>query len=94
MVLQKKKKNCGIGLLTNAVDKIMTTSDTKRLGLLTSGGDAPGMNAAVRAVVRAALEQGLATIERCARNSSGCCVELVAAVNRFRLPPAPTRDRV
>ncbi|NUM43324.1 MAG: 6-phosphofructokinase [Anaerolineales bacterium] len=31
----------------------------KRLGILTSGGDAQGMNAAVRAVVRAALEMGL-----------------------------------
>lgn len=30
----------------------------KRLGVLTSGGDAQGMNAAVRAVVRAALDQG------------------------------------
>ncbi len=28
-------------------------SDVKRIGILTSGGDAPGMNAAVRAVVRA-----------------------------------------
>ena len=27
----------------------------KRIGVLTSGGDAPGMNAAVRAVVRTAL---------------------------------------
>ncbi len=31
---------------------------TKRLGVLTSGGDAPGMNAALRAVVRAALDRG------------------------------------
>lgn len=31
----------------------------KRLGVLTSGGDAPGMNAAVRAVVRTALEMGI-----------------------------------
>lgn len=31
----------------------------KRLGVLTSGGDAPGMNAAVRAVVRTALERGV-----------------------------------
>ena len=31
----------------------------KRIGVLTSGGDAPGMNAAVRAVVRTALGQGL-----------------------------------
>ena len=30
----------------------------KRIGVLTSGGDAQGMNAAVRAVVRAALHQG------------------------------------
>lgn len=30
----------------------------KRLGVLTSGGDAPGMNAAVRAIVRAGLDRG------------------------------------
>jgi 6-phosphofructokinase 1 len=38
----------------------MTTTDQiKSLGILTSGGDAPGMNAAVRAVVRSALARGL-----------------------------------
>ncbi len=31
----------------------------KRIGVLTSGGDAPGMNAAIRAVVRTALVQGV-----------------------------------
>ncbi|EPO7840065.1 6-phosphofructokinase, partial [Proteus mirabilis] len=31
----------------------------KRIGVLTSGGDAPGMNAAIRGVVRAALSEGL-----------------------------------
>lgn len=31
----------------------------KTIGVLTSGGDAPGMNAAVRAVVRAAVKKGL-----------------------------------
>ncbi|MDP2568658.1 6-phosphofructokinase [Photobacterium damselae subsp. piscicida] len=31
----------------------------KKIGVLTSGGDAPGMNAAVRGVVRAALTEGL-----------------------------------
>lgn len=31
----------------------------KRIGILTSGGDAPGMNAAVRAVVRTASSQGV-----------------------------------
>lgn len=30
----------------------------KKIGVLTSGGDAPGMNAAVRAVVRTALARG------------------------------------
>ncbi len=31
----------------------------KKIGVLTSGGDAPGMNAAVRAVVRAAIRKGM-----------------------------------
>jgi len=31
----------------------------KTIGVLTSGGDAPGMNAAIRAVVRAGLDKGL-----------------------------------
>jgi 6-phosphofructokinase 1 len=33
----------------------------KRIGVLTSGGDAPGMNAAIRAVVRTALDRGWET---------------------------------
>jgi 6-phosphofructokinase 1 len=32
----------------------------KQIAVLTSGGDAPGMNAAIRAVVRTAIKQGLA----------------------------------
>ena len=31
----------------------------KRIGVLTSGGDSPGMNAAIRAVVRCGLDEGL-----------------------------------
>ena len=31
----------------------------KKIGVLTSGGDAPGMNAAVRAVVRTAISKGM-----------------------------------
>ena len=38
--------------------KIMST-EIKTIGVLTSGGDAPGMNAAIRAVVRTALANGL-----------------------------------
>ena len=34
-------------------------SHMKRIGVLTSGGDAPGMNAAVRAVVRTAVNQNI-----------------------------------
>ena len=37
----------------------MSTQHTKSIGILTSGGDAQGMNAAVRAVVRTALNQGV-----------------------------------
>lgn len=35
------------------------SSSLKHIGVLTSGGDAPGMNAAVRAVVRSAIHYGL-----------------------------------
>ena len=31
----------------------------RKIGVLTSGGDAPGMNAAIRAVVRVGVESGL-----------------------------------
>ena len=30
-----------------------------KIGLLTSGGDSPGMNAAIRAIVRTAIYQGM-----------------------------------
>ena len=36
--------------------------EIKTIGVLTSGGDAPGMNAAVRAVVRTALSKGIKVI--------------------------------
>lgn len=35
------------------------SKEIKTIGVLTSGGDAPGMNATIRAVVRAALNKGL-----------------------------------
>lgn len=31
----------------------------RKIGVLTSGGDAPGMNACIRAVTRYAIDQGL-----------------------------------
>lgn len=39
--------------------KLELTRPLKRIALLTSGGDAPGMNAAVRAIVRTALERNI-----------------------------------
>ena len=38
----------------------MAENQVKTIGVLTSGGDAPGMNAAIRAVVRRALAQNIA----------------------------------
>ena len=36
--------------------------ELKRIGILTSGGDAPGMNAAIRAATRCAIYKGLEVI--------------------------------
>lgn len=38
------------------------TKEIKTIGVLTSGGDAPGMNAAIRAVVRAGIAKGIKVI--------------------------------
>ena len=35
------------------------SDQVKTIGVLTSGGDAPGMNAAIRAVVRAGYARGM-----------------------------------
>ena len=37
-------------------------SEMKKIGVLTSGGDAPGMNAAIRAVVRTATYHNLEVV--------------------------------
>jgi 6-phosphofructokinase 1 len=53
----------------------------KRIGVLTSGGDAPGMNAAIRAVVRTALDKGWETFgvrDGFAGLMTGSCVQLGA----------------
>ena len=34
----------------------------KKIGVLTSGGDAPGMNAAIRAVVRTGINNGIEVV--------------------------------
>jgi len=40
----------------------MKTDKVKRIALLTSGGDAPGMNAAIRAIVRSAIYYNLKVV--------------------------------
>ena len=45
-------------------------SKMKTIGVLTSGGDAPGMNAAVRAVVRTAIARGM-TVKGIRRGYNG-----------------------
>ncbi len=42
--------------------KLQANYKTKRIGVLTSGGDAPGMNAAIRAIVRRAAYSGIETV--------------------------------
>ena len=37
----------------------MATKAVKTIGVLTSGGDAPGMNACVRSVVRTAIHESI-----------------------------------
>ncbi len=44
------------------MEQAIDTRQFKKIGVLTSGGDAPGMNAAIRAVVRTALGNGLAVM--------------------------------
>ena len=39
-----------------------TTDSLKKIGVYTSGGDAPGMNAAIRAVVRTAIQSGIEVV--------------------------------
>lgn len=46
---------CGPGSSEEAAEKM---GKSKKIGVLTSGGDAPGMNACVRAVVRYGISKG------------------------------------
>ena len=40
-------------------DKMKAEEISMKIGVLTSGGDSPGMNAAIRAVVRSATSRGI-----------------------------------
>lgn len=53
----------------------------KTIGVLTSGGDAPGMNAAIRGVVRTALAKGVA-VKGIKRGYAGLLAEEIIDMNR------------
>ena len=44
------------------MEQVLNIKKFNKIGVLTSGGDAPGMNAAIRAVVRTALRHGIAVM--------------------------------
>ena len=44
------------------LDSRQMTKDVKRIGVLTGGGDAPGLNAVIRAVVKSATNEGIECI--------------------------------
>lgn len=46
-------------LLNTSLERIPNNNGIRRVGIVTSGGDSPGMNAAIRAVTRSALAKGL-----------------------------------
>ncbi len=52
----------------------------KTIGVLTSGGDAPGMNAAIRAVVRTAIHKGL-VVKGIMRGYAGLLQEEIVDMN-------------
>jgi len=52
----------------------------KKIGVLTSGGDGPGMNAAIRSVVRCALNQGL-EVDGIMRGYAGLLKEEIIPLN-------------
>ena len=59
--MKKLKKKLQRQSLNKGSEKIMA-KEIKTIGVLTSGGDAPGMNAAIRAVVRRGLGKGMRMI--------------------------------
>lgn len=59
----------------------MAENKVKTIGILTSGGDAPGMNAAIRACVRKGIQNGL-TIKGIERGYSGLLQEEIIDMDK------------
>lgn len=60
--------------------EIMSAQRIKTIGVLTSGGDAPGMNAAIRAVVRAGISSGV-SVKGIRRGYAGLLEEDIKEMN-------------
>ena len=67
-------------------------SAVKRIGVLTSGGDAPGMNAAIRAVVRTAMKNSIECVG-IRRGWAGLIAGDISHEFRQRQPHQPGRHR-
>ena len=82
----------------------MAEKQIKTIGVLTSGGDAPGMNAAIRAVVRRGLSSGLNVkgiykgyngllneeiVDMTARDVSDTSLAVISTISSFRRPLYP-----
>jgi 6-phosphofructokinase 1 len=48
--------------MNNKLRITLWEEDSMRIGIITSGGDAPGMNAAIRAITRCALDRGIEVV--------------------------------
>ena len=57
------------------------SKEIKCIGVLTSGGDAPGMNAAIRAVVRKAISNGV-TVKGIKRGYAGLLNEEIVDMQK------------
>ena len=66
--------------------------EIKTIGILTSGGDAPGMNAAIRAVVRRGIGNGL-TVKGILRGYMGLLNEEIIAPSSRRRKGSSGRSR-
>ena len=74
--------------------KAADKKQVKTIGVLTSGGDAPGMNAAIRAVVRTAIASGL-KVKGIRRGYTGLLEEDIVDMNaRGGYYPARRHDFV
>ena len=62
LIYLARKTNARAEIQIKSFKRMTSMKKFRKIGVLTSGGDAPGMNAAVRSVTRAAIEEGVEVI--------------------------------